>query len=463
MMLIIALLLALLQMIIGVGVLSLMRIQLKSILFYPLAILLGIAVFSLVAFALQLLYVPITTLTVFGSLLITAIVLNLRFLRNRKQVHALIEPTRFKIEIYELPFLLLIVFIVFLSVWRCYYLPPAPFDAISGGELIAEYTIREKTMINSAFAVEPNGNTLKPAFLTSLQVLYKMAGFPFGQVWLSNVFISFIIILHHLLSKNVHRLIAWFLLLMFIAIPEMFGYTYMILYDYSNAVFFCLSIYFLIVFFKNQRQNFFWLSSLLMAIATYTRPEMPVLILMLLPMIFYNQPKEKTGFWKSIRTCVAFGLPSLIVYLLSVTIYITFYLPQEYSVAEQVNPNAWNISAAFKSIGRANTVLIFSKKGMEYYSYFIYIFIALFIAELIFKRRFNREARNYLYAIAVVYLAYPLLNHLLPGLTIENSVKRGYFKMFPLMVLYMSNNELLKLLSEKIIKWEFKAKQPGFT
>ena len=460
MMIAMALLLGLLQMIIGVGLLSLFRIQLRTIFFFALAVLIGVAVFSFVPFVLQLLYVPITSFTVFGTLLLIALLLNIRPLTNAKHLKTFILPTKVGIKLYEIPFLLVTGFIVFLSVWRCFYLPPAPFDAISGGELIAEYAIKEKTMINSAFAVEPNGNTLKPAFLTSLQVIYKMAGFPFGQVWLSNVFICFIVILHHLLSRNVHRLLAWLLLLMFISIPEMFGYTYMALYDYTNAVFFFLSIYFLVEFFQTQQRNFFWLSATLMSIATYTRPEMPVLIVMLLPMAIYNKLKEKVSIWRSMKICIEFGLPSLLVYLLSVTIYINFYLPQEYSVAEQVNPNVWNVSSAFNSIAKASSNLIFSKKGIEYYSYFIYIFLTLVLAELIFKRKLNREAKNYLYSIAVVFLAYPLLNHLLPGLTIENSVKRGYFKMFPLMLMYMSCNHFLSTLSDKIEKWEMTSKHP---
>lgn len=455
-MIVMALLMGLWQMVIGAGLLGLMKIRLKSVFFFPLAVLLGIAVFSVVPFLLQLLYVPITSFTVFGALLIAAILTNVGLIRNRRAVCANKPPVKFTVEIYELPFWVVIVVILFLSVWRCYYLPPAPLDAISGGELIAEYTIKEHTMINSAFMVEQNGNTLKPAFLASLQVIYKMAGFPFGQLWLSNVFICFIIILHHLLSTNVHRLLAWFLLIMFIAIPEMFGYTYMILYDYSNTVFFFLSVYFLIQFFKTQQEKLFWISSLLMTFATYTRPEMPALILMLLPLIIYNQLKEKKGLFKSIKTAVAFALPSLIIYLLSVTIYISFYLPQKYSVADQINPNVWNIPAAFNSIARANTVLIFSKKGIAYYGYFICIFLILLAAEIIFKRKLNREAKNYLYAIAVAYLAYPLLNHLLPGLTIENTVKRGYFKMFPLMLMYMGSNQLLNRLSYNITRWEMK-------
>jgi hypothetical protein len=78
------------------------------------------------------------------------------------------------------------------------------------------------------------------------------------------------------------------------------------------------------------------------------------------------------------------------------------------------------------------------------------------MAEVIFKRRFTRSARNYLFAILVVYLAFPILSHILPGLTIENSLKRAFFKLFPLMLLYMGNNSLLVDLSTRIAKWERK-------
>ncbi|WP_431211949.1 hypothetical protein ACQ86N_40220 [Puia sp. P3] len=118
---------------------------------------------------------------------------------------------------------------------------------LSGPETIAEYAIREQSMINSFFGLDlsSTNNQFKSPFLISLQVIYKLAGFPFGQVWLSVVFISFTVFLYHFLRERLHPVLAGLLLLLFLMTPEIFAYTFMILYDYSNMVFFCLGLYFL--------------------------------------------------------------------------------------------------------------------------------------------------------------------------------------------------------------------------
>jgi hypothetical protein len=69
-------------------------------------------------------------------------------------------------------------------------LPPTPRDLTSGAEAIAEFAVREGRMINSVFSVDVGNNAVKPPFITSLQIIYKLAGFPFGKVWLSTIFVS---------------------------------------------------------------------------------------------------------------------------------------------------------------------------------------------------------------------------------------------------------------------------------
>jgi len=452
----IALLLIVGQWLTGFGIITLFKLRLKPALFFPLCLLTGIAAFSIVPFLLELLFIDITALSVFASLAIVCIAVNLRFRSGIRVLQEMLTGNIFRVRLYEIPFLLLIAFIVFVSVWRCFYYPPTAADAISGGEVIADYTLREHSMINSVFEVEPNGNTLKPPFLTCLQVIYKFAGFPFGQIWLSSIFICFIIILYHLLSTKLHRILAGLLVLLFLAIPEMYAYTFMILYDYSNAVFFFLAIYFLVRSFETNEYNSIAYAGLMMGIATYIRPETPVLAGLFVPLIVWNGYRDKKSMRRIRKDIAVFLLPVILFYAVSVTIYINFYLPLRYSIAEQINPDVFNVLKLVDRFFVTNDTIIFSKTGIDNYGYFVFFFLALFVAEIIFKRRLTRSARNYLYAVLIVYITFPTLNHILPGLTIENSVKRGFFKLFPLMLLYMGNNTLLTSLSMKITQWENK-------
>lgn len=442
-----------LQPLAGFGVLRLCNIKAKPGILWPLSILTGIAVMSVVPFILQLLFVPLTVFTIYTSLPATAFLLNLPVKKSLQYIKQALAG-RVKVELYEIPFLLVTLLIVFVSVWRCYYMPPTPRDLNSGAEVIAEYAVREHTMINSVFTVnlESTNNPYKPPFVTCLQIIYKLAGFTFGQVWLSIIFVSFIVLLYNILAIRLHKILAGILLISFVAIPEMFAYTFMVLFDYANAVYFFVSIYFLIAYFENRQRGYIIFAALCMGFATYTRNETLVLAAMMAPAILLNNIKARQGI-KSLWP-VFFWVPSLVCYVVCVTIYLNHYLPVKYNVTELVNTHLLNLQPLWERFRDMNVELIFSKTGITYYAYFIFLFLALFVAELIVKRRFSREAKNWLYAILVVYAGLPILGYLLPLMDLDNTTKRGLFKIFPLMLLYMGNNSLLVNLSRRISLWE---------
>ena len=149
--------------------------------------------------------------------------------------------------------------------------------------MIAAYTVKEKTMINSVFSVnlESTNNQFKPPFITSLQIIYKYAGFPFGQLWLTTVFISLFSFSTRRWFLKCTGLIAGLLIIFFLAIPEMYAYTFMALFDYSNAVFFCLSAYFLFSYLETEQKNELSFAGMMMGFAVYARSETLILALIL--------------------------------------------------------------------------------------------------------------------------------------------------------------------------------------
>jgi hypothetical protein len=450
------LLLTLLQFISGIGVLTLFNISLRSGLKFPVALLLGVAVSSFVPFLLQLLYIPLTSFSVFSALGVTAILLNLNMSRSMAQCEELVSNIRFTWKLYELPFILLITAIVLISVWRCYYLPPTPRDLTSGSELLAEYAVREHTLINSVFTIDltSTNNPYKPAFITSLQIIYKYAGFPFGQLWLSVIFVSFTLLLYQLLCESLHRLLAGILLLCFMAIPELYAYSFMALFDYSNVVFFFLSVYFLTVYFREPAPRYLYFSALLMGIATYIRPETLILAFFFFPLLVSRLWGSQT-----IRTlamnCAVFVSPSVLLYALSVALYNSYYLPATYEVSGQINPHLLQLQPFVDRFIDMHTSLLFGSRGVSLYGYFMVLFLLLLLAEAVScKLRFSATARVWLYALLVVYLGLPFLGYLLPLLNLQDSTKRGLLKMFPLMLLYMAHNRLLAKLSVYLAKWE---------
>ena len=454
----IILLLTIIQFIAGFGLINLFNIQLKPGMLISLAILLGVAVFSVMPFILQLAYIPLTSTNVFISILVACVLLNLKFKSGMARLKELKSNIRIRVKLYEIPFVVMIVFIVFVSAWRCFYFPPTPRDLTSGAEVIAEYAIREKTMINSVFSVnlESTNNVYKPPFITCLQIIYKYAGFEFGQVWLSTIVACFLIYLYQALTLSIHRIFAGLLVLSFMAIPEMFAYTFLVLFDYANAVFFFLAVWFLYQFFQNQQRNYLTFAGLLMAIATYIRSETLILACLMAPAIVWYHWKNKTGVVKGLISSAFYIVPSLLAYIISITIYINRYLPAKYNIGGQINNNLGDLSPFFTRFSEINSELIFSDKGVGFYGYFIYFFILLLLLEVVFKRKLNNTTRNWLYAVLVIYIGFPLMGYLLPLLDLNNSTKRGLFKIFPLMLLYMANNSLLVSWSQRITKWETK-------
>lgn len=447
-----ALLLALMQFIAGFGLLTLFRIWLTPMMHAALSVLMGVIIFSIVPFLLELFFIPLTAVNVFTGLIVACILLNIKFKSSIERFRRLAKEIKVDIEWYEIPFVLVIVCIVFVSVWRCFYYPPTSRDLTSGPEVIAEYAVREKTMLNSLFTVnlETTNNQFKSPFITSLQVIYKYAGFPFGQIWLSNVFICFIIFLYQALIRNVHKLIAGTLIIMFLAIPEMYAYTFMVLYDYSNAVFFFLGTWFLFEYYKSGKIKEIVFAGLLMGIATYIRSETLVLTGLLALHLVWHQYRKRSGQ----LGVIWFLAPAVIFYFISVYIFINYYLPVPYNISGLVNKDLLNAGPLLERFNNINEKLIFSADGITYYAYFFYIFLAFLIVDIIFSKGINKTARNWLYAVFIIYAGLALLGFILPLLDIDNSTKRGLFKIFPLMLLYMGNSGLLIAVSEKIKKWE---------
>jgi hypothetical protein len=445
----------------GYGLLQLFGLQLKPAYTITVSLLLGVAVASFLPFLLQLCFIPLTASTVFGILTLATLLLNIpTVLAIRKTGFTAFRKGLFSGRLqaspYEMPFWIVIGFLVFLSVWRCYYLPPTSRDALSGPEAIAEFAFREHTMINSFFNIDlwSTNNQFKSPYLISLQLIFKLAGFPFGQVWLSIVFVSFTVFLYNALKETLHPILAGILLLIFFLTPELYAYTFMVLYDYSNMVYLFLGLYFLFKYFTNGARAYFYFASFLIGIATYIRSETLALALLFLPPILLMQWRSKTPLKKLIFTDILFLLPALMGYILPNEVYNKHYLPVHFEVGGLVNHQLTNLSPLFQRYSDIVTRLLTGTFSIRLWGYIFCVTAVLFVGEAIFIRRFNRNARNWLYAFVALYLGIGALGWLLPLFDLNDTTKRALFKMLPVALLYLANNELLIRLSRAITNWE---------
>jgi hypothetical protein len=360
-------------------------------------------------------------------------------------------------ELYEWPFLIVCLALILISVWRCFYYPPDARDMLSGPELLAEFAVREKTMISSVFTIElrSTNNYFKSPFITSLQIIYKLLVSPFGQLWLSVLFLSFMAWIYSLLHERVHPALAAFLLMVFFISPDLYAYTYLILYDYSNMVFFFCGTYFLIQYLNSDRRGDLIFSALLFGFATYIRNETLVLAVMMLPVLLYHLYKKNHSFKSTIAEIGIFlGVP-IVLYAVCMYVFVRNFVPIPFDVSNEVHFDLGNIGLFFTRLKDMTMILVFSKIGVEIYGYFIFLFCGLVLTDVVVFRKFNREALIMLYAVGVVFIGLALLGYLIPLVDLMNTTKRGLFKVLPLMLLYMANSPTVLRLSEVIKKWEY--------
>ncbi|MGZ5287694.1 MAG: hypothetical protein ACXWB9_10935, partial [Flavisolibacter sp.] len=238
--------------------------------------------------------------------------------------------------------------------------------------------------------------------------------------------------------------------------PEMYAYSFMVLFDLPNAIYFFISFWFLNAFFHSGNKKELGMAGLLMAFATYTRSETVFFAGLLFFAVTWYHFRKWHGLKEMALSFSIFILPSVLTYLLSITIYIKYYLPDDYAVSGLINSNWYNPIALLERFADMNWSLILSWQGILYYGYFFVLFLLVLILDLVFIDHISRNSRNWLYAVLIIYLGYPLLGHLLPLLDIDHSTKRGLFKIFPLMLLYMGSCRLLVQVSKKITEWEEK-------
>lgn len=453
-------LLLLAQFLTGSGIIRLFKLELHAIAFFCLSMILGVALISFAPCILQLAHIPIDGGNVAIMLAVLAAVCSIpHIIYFKKPVIGKLKLP----EIYEIPFFIVFLLFIITSAFRCYYFPPTPRDVLAGGELLAEFTVREKTMVNSVYSIDlhTTNNHFKSPFLTSLQIIYKLYISPFGSVWLTTLFIPFVWWLYTLLKERVHGLIACMLLLLYFCIPDAFAYSYIILYDYSNMIFFFAGFYFMMQHLLHKRNNDFAFSVLLFGIATYIRVETLVLVALVALMPAYHQFREKQPISKIIVRGLLLMAGPVFFYVLCMNIFIPLFVPVKLDTSAQMNHNLADISVIFSRLSAINNDLILSEKGLQVYGYFFYYFAAILLIDVIIIRKFNQEAKMALFGIAVIYFGMALMGYLLPLFDVLNTTKRGMFKILPLIILYYANSGIITKISDYLKNRENRVKEPA--
>lgn len=437
----------------GRGVMRRLNVAVSPVQELSLSMIIGVALISMVPCVLQLFGLGITTISVAGGIIVLTAVLCLPLLLWFRKPRFVMPRLP---AMYEWPALLAVAVILVVSVWRCFYYPPTPRDMLTGPELIAEYAVREHTIASSVFSIDlhDTNNIFKSPFITGLQIIYKLLVCPFGQVWLSVVVVSFCMLLYSIARQIIHPVLAGLLLLFFVTIPDIFAYSFLMLYDYSNMVFFFCGFWFLNEFFRSSERKNFLLSALLFGLATYIRNETLVLVVLVLPYVAVRLLRLKLP---SVKVGTLLGMlivVPIVFYFLCMNVFVKNIIPVPFSPGEQVNTQLGDLSPFVTRLRDIFTVLIFSGTGLGTFGYFIYFFFAVVITDLIWPRQFSAPARTFLFGVAVVIIGLGLIGYLLPLADLQSTTKRGLFKLLPLMFLYICHSGAVLRLSGWVREWE---------
>jgi hypothetical protein len=443
------------QFIAGRGLLAILNVRLKPVPAIAVSQLTGVMLVSLIPMIIQLFYIPITTTSILISISVIALVLGLLPLKRYDFSIFKLQDIRLpRPAIYELLFVLLLTVLMIPSLWRSYYYPPNARDVLSGPEALAKYAVEEQKLNNSVFTVnllESTPNLQKPPFVTDLQIVYKLLVHPFGQLWLPIIVVCFMVWLYTLLRERLHPLLAGMALLLFLSIPEVYGYTYIILWDYANMVYFFAGFYFLYQYITGSPFNWFLASCIMFGFSTFIRLETLIFIGMLLPLPVYYMWKNKVKIPRIVFSSFLFLAIPYSFYFIWTKIFVPYYFPPELAIKESMNFSP--ALSYFEWFSQINATLVFGGINIALYGLYIYAFIVVVVLDLIVFRKITKEGRYFLYGIAVIYFGMPLLTYLTDWFNITTA-KRGLFKMFPLMLLYISHSGIITRLSQAITAFE---------
>ena len=447
--------------VIGFGILNRLNVSRNKVEVFGLAFPIGLGIGTLAILIMDILGLSLTlfsTTIVFAGLGMVLIFPDILKISQTKHLHFSHLFIGLK-KIYLAEWILLgfIFFLYGISFWRCFYLPITPYDTIVGIDLVAKYAVEEGRIDSQMFTGLEGHMTTQPyyaPFTTLSQIIYRLSGHDFGKIWLTFMFLSLWVVFYINLRKEIHPILAGFLTIVLISIPEMYAYTFMVQTDFSNAVFICLSVIYLSQFIQKQKMSYFWLASLLFGFGVWSRSEsiaFATSTAVLLFLFLYFRSDKKFNAYK-------LALYSLLISFFFFTIWNLYYLPVvlNYSPESYFKIGFWDPD---RLIAHWNGMLGILTNTV-YWGYNLHFFIIVVIINLIFFR--DKKNIFILLWIVVLFLSFLILFYHLQLSTnsnINNTFRRGTFKFWPIMIYYIGISCLIKKLSDKIGNWELGIKQ----
>lgn len=421
---------------------------------------LGMFLHTFLLFLTQLFSVPISTTSVIGTILAGVV---LAHVPPRSLIplykHVFARP-RWTLSMYDIVALCIGAYLLYISVWATYYWPVTPFDSMAGIDLVAKTAVKEGTLNCSIYrdpilAGHLSNQPFYAPFAMLEQVITRSVGFPFGQVWLAVLSISFYVFMFAFLRERIHPFIANILWIFFIMIPEFYGYSLLMQTDFANAVFYSMGGIFMILAVEQQDRALLWTSTAFLAGAAWSRSEsfllVGIMMLIMLPWIIRTFPHKKAFTWVAVS-----GVIVLAVFAVWHMLWFRVFLP--------VRPDSGSELIAFDmSRFLEVTSMLFRKVvfdvgywGMTFYAFFALIIVDLafiLVVSLLGKRVKGPSIFPIVWTSATFYMLL-VVGTVFSSAVVDQTLRRGLFKVLPFLYMFMASTAILQYASKKLRTWE---------
>lgn len=428
------------------------KIDLESI---ALSIILGMGIGSFLTFLLEVVTIPLTFISILG---INVLFIAVLWILKRK----ISLQFDFRFKLWDLLPLLFILFFAGISIWRTYYYPPYSYDSMMGIDLVAKYGVRDGSISNSQLFKELlplsqvyTNQLFYAPFTMLMQIIYRLVGIDFGQIWLGFISLSFLTFFYAIAKKLAHPLIAFFGVLFILFVPEFFAYSFILQTDYSNAIYFFIGVYFFYLYTLKNEISDIAISTLAMFFACWTRTEtiffIPFGSLLLLIRKMRESPHTLNFNILKIPFLFSF-IPSIAIFLWNI-FYIEFYMPEGIDPGGQIDPQTDQLfSKIAGNISGMNEIVIFRD---QLWNESVPIFLFFFGTSLLYAilKQKSPEGLQILFWIGVLYMVFHVLFILFPAVNIDATFRRGFFKFIPLMGLYLILSDLGQWVSTGLKKF----------
>jgi len=445
-------LITLLQFAAGIGILGLCRVTLTRSLAIPTAVLVGMFVHSFVFFLACLLGMGVslstTTITAIGA----AAALNAPLPLTMSVWKSLFVRPSWNVRMYDVLAWTLGAYILFIVVWGAWYWPVTPFDAMAGIDLVARQAIEEGTLNNSIYthpslAGRLSNQPFYAPFAMLQQVMTRTMGFAYGQIWLAVASVSFAVFFAAWLRRYVHPFIAsatWLLLLM---TPEWLGYQYLLQTDFINAVFVAMGAMFTIEAIRTSTATWLGLAAVFFAAGCWSRTETPIIVGIGLLMMLWPMSKQFGA-----RTTLQFGAVTVALCAVTFTLWHVIWfsiLPvRPDSLTELRIPG---LSTVIEVVTDLFTNVI-AEIGLWGW---IFPLVVLAAAVSLIRNKRIGLALPWIWMGAIV-LGLVVVGSIFSSAVVEQTLRRGIFKLVPLVGLALITTSYVQQLSERLVTWEGK-------